>query len=157
MTKCLSKLADFKQKENANIEAYYDRMNDLIFKCNQYGLNRTSLEFNLTFVYGLRKEWRNMCLMIKTQENFDTHSLSNLYNILKTHESGVMEITEENKMKSDGPMTLVSKANVKEYEFEGDAKEDDEGFLLNSYDEAVCYYSNNRVKKFFKKPISENF
>ena len=49
VTKCLSELAKFKQKENENIEAYYDRMNDLIFKCNQYGVVCTTLEFNFTF------------------------------------------------------------------------------------------------------------
>lgn len=34
VTKCLSELAKFKQKENESIEAYYDRKNDLIFRCN---------------------------------------------------------------------------------------------------------------------------
>lgn len=55
VTKCLSELVDFNQKENENIVAYYDMMNDLIFKCIQHGVNLTSLEFNLTFFYGLRK------------------------------------------------------------------------------------------------------
>ena len=31
---------------------------------------------------------------------------------------------------------------------------DNEGFLMNSDDEAVTFYSNNRVKKFFKKPFN---
>lgn len=34
VTKCFSELSNFKQKENKKIEAYYDKMNDLIFKCN---------------------------------------------------------------------------------------------------------------------------
>lgn len=58
-----------------------------------------------------------------------------------------MEIDEENKLNYGGPMALVSKENVKEDEFEGDAHEDDEGFLLNSDDKATAYYSNNKVTK----------
>ncbi|CAI9292979.1 unnamed protein product [Lactuca saligna] len=87
----------YNYKENKNIEAYNDRMNDLILRCNRYG---------------------------------------------------IMEIAEENKLNYGGPMALVSKENV---------KEDEEGFLINSDDEAVSYYSNNRVKNFLKKPISGGF
>ena len=47
VTKCLSELADFKQKENENIEAYYDMVNDLIFNCNRYRVIHTTLEFKL--------------------------------------------------------------------------------------------------------------
>lgn len=46
---------------------------------------------------------------------------------------------------------------MKEDESEGDTKEDEEGFLLKSDDELVSYYSKNRVKTFFKKPMSGNF
>lgn len=87
VTQCLSELSDFKQKENETIKAYYVRLNELIFRCSGYGVVRTTLEFNLTFILGLRKEYRNICLMIKTQENFDTYSLSDVYNILKAQES----------------------------------------------------------------------
>ena len=150
-------MVDFKQKLNETIEEYYDRLNELIFKCNRYRVVSTALEFNLTFILGLRKEWRNMCLMIKTQENFDTYSLSNLYNILKAHQYEVKEIAKENKMNFGGPMGLVSKTTAKQNESDEEAKEGEEGFILNYEDAVVAYYSNNRVKKFFKKPINGNF
>lgn len=60
MKKCLSELVDFKQKKNKSIEAQYGRLNDLIFKCNQYGVIRTIVELNLTFVFKLIKEWKNI-------------------------------------------------------------------------------------------------
>ena len=53
---CLVELKDFKQKESESIEVYYDRFNELIYRCNRYGIIRSSMEFNLIFVMGLRKE-----------------------------------------------------------------------------------------------------
>lgn len=44
-----------------------------------------------------------------------------------------------------------------ESESEEEAKDREDGFLFNSDDEAVVYYSNNKVKKIFKKPFSGKF
>ncbi|XP_023739172.1 uncharacterized protein LOC111887238 [Lactuca sativa] len=92
---CLIELKDFKQKDGEMIESYYDRLNELIYKCNRYGITRSAMEFNLTFVMGLRKEWRSVSMMVKNQQSFDTSSLNDLYNKLKTHESEVKEMAEE--------------------------------------------------------------
>lgn len=83
--------------------------------------------------------------MIKTRENFKTYSLSNLYNILKVHES---EVKENNKMNFGGPVALISKKSTKENRFDEEAKKIEEGLLLNIDDEVVACYSNNKVKKF---------
>ena len=110
------------------------------------------MEFNLIFVMGLRKEWCSVSMMVKNQQSFDTSSLNDVYNQLKTHESEFNEMTEESKLSLGGPLTLVSKMSEKEEEEKDDS--DEEGFMINSDDEAITYYSNNRVKKFFKKPFS---
>lgn len=68
MTQCLSALSNFKQKESESSEAYYDRLNELIYKISRYGVVCTTLKFNITFILGLKKEWKNIYLMIKTQE-----------------------------------------------------------------------------------------
>ena len=52
---CLVELKDFRQKEGETIEVYYDRLNELIYHCNRNGITRTSMEFNLIFVMGIRK------------------------------------------------------------------------------------------------------
>lgn len=54
VSQCLAELTDFKQKENECIEAYYDRFNELIYKCTMYNVVHTSLEFNITFILGLK-------------------------------------------------------------------------------------------------------
>ncbi|XP_042751473.1 uncharacterized protein LOC111903530 [Lactuca sativa] len=96
--------------------------------------------------------------MIKTQENFETHSLSNLYNILKAHESEAKEIAQENSKLSFGvPLALVSKTTGKEVCSDGEADETEESHLMNYDDEVVDCYSNNMVRKFYKKRIGGNF
>ena len=54
-------------------------------------------------------------------------------------------------------MALLSKVYVKEVESDEEAKNGEEGFLFKLDDEAVAYYSNNKVKKFFKKPFNAKF
>lgn len=145
------------QKENVFIAAYYDQFNELIYMCTRYNVIRTSLEFNITFILGL-KEWKNICLMIKTQENFDTYSLSNLYNILKAHMYEVKEIVEETKkMNFGGPLALFSKTSNIEVCSDGEADDREEGMLMTYDEEVVPYYSNNTVKKFYKNPVGGNF
>lgn len=63
--------------------------------------------------------------MIKTQENFDTYSLSDVYNILKAQESQVKEIAKENKLNFGGPMALVSKTTAMDVEYDEEANEDE--------------------------------
>lgn len=101
---------------------------------------------------GLRKEWRSVSMMIKNQQSFNTYSLNDVYNQLKTHESEVYEIMEEAKQSFGGPLALVSK--VSEMESTEKENSDEEGLILNSNDEVIAFYSNNRVKKYFKKPFN---
>lgn len=110
------------------------------------------MEYNLTFIMGLRKELCNVSLMIKTQQCFDNFSLSDCYNVLKAHENEVNEIAEETKMNLGGPLALMSKVFGKEANDELVEKEGlgEEGFIVNSDDKAVDFYSNNKVKIFFK-------
>ncbi|XP_023738187.1 uncharacterized protein LOC111886187 [Lactuca sativa] len=149
---CLVELKEFKQKDGESIEGYYDRLNELIYKCNHYGITRSTMEFNLAFIMGLRKEWRSVSMMVEIQQSFDNSTLNDLYNLLKTHEGEVNEIVEETKLVLGGPLALVSKVIEKETLEKENSNE--EGFLMNPDDEAVAFYSNNRVKKFFKKPFN---
>ncbi|XP_052619539.1 uncharacterized protein LOC128125946 [Lactuca sativa] len=86
--------------------------------------------------------------MVKTQQSFDTSTLNDLYNLLRTHEPEVIERTEESKIGLGGRITLVSK--VSEKEATENERTDDEGLIVNSYDKAIDFYSNNK-KKFEKK------
>ena len=108
---CLVELKEFRQKDAETIENYYDRLNELIYRCNRYGITRSLMEFNLTFIMGLRNEWRSVSMIIKKQQSFDTSSLNDLYNHLKTHEDEVVEMLEESKQSLGGPLALVSKIN----------------------------------------------
>lgn len=65
------------------------------------------MEYNLTFLIGLHKEWRNVSLMIKTEQCFNNFSLSDVYNELKAHKSEVTEIEEETRLGLGGPLALI--------------------------------------------------
>ena len=68
--------------------------------------------------------------------DFDTSTLNDLYNLLKTHEGEVNEIAKESKMSIGGP-SLMSNVNEKESVEKEDS--DSEGFLVNSDDEAIAF------------------
>ena len=95
------------------------------------------MDFNLTFIMGLRKEWRNVSLMVKTQQSFDTSTLNDLYNLLKTHEPEVIKMDEESMLRLGGPLALVSKVSKKE----ATKKEsfDDEGLIVNLVNETIAF------------------
>ncbi|KAL7614205.1 hypothetical protein Lser_V15G05372 [Lactuca serriola] len=85
--------------------------------------------------------------------SFDTSTLNNVYNQLKSHKNEVNEIVEDTKTSLGGPLALVSKMNEKEVHEKSDS-DAEEGFIMNSDDEAIAFYSNNRVRKFFKKAFN---
>ena len=135
---------------------YYDRLNELIYKCTRYGIKITNMEYNITFVMGVHKEWRSVSLMIKTQHGFDFSTLNDVYNQLKTHEAEVTEMVEESRINLGGPLALVSKVTGREIEKEVSENEgsDEEGLIIDSDDEAITFYSNNKVMKFYKKSFN---
>ena len=55
-------------------------------------------------------------MMVKNQQSFDTSTLNDLYNQLKSHENEVNEIAEEATASFGGPLALVSKVSDKECE-----------------------------------------
>ena len=122
-----------------------------MYMWNRYGITSSLMDYNITSVMRLRKEWRSVSMMIKNQQSFECSSLNDVYNQLKTHESEVSEIAEESKMSLGGPLALVSM--VSEVESAEKESSDEEGLLLNFDDEAIAFYLKNWVKKFFKKPF----
>lgn len=62
------------------------------------------------FTKGQGKEWRNISLLIKSHENFESYSLSVFYNILKAHEDDVKESVDEkekDKATFGGPLDFL--------------------------------------------------
>ena len=48
-------------------------------------------------------------MMVKNQQSFDNSTLNDLYNLLKTHDGEVNEISVETKMCLGSSLALVSK------------------------------------------------
>ena len=66
---------------------------------------------------------------------------------MKAHESKVNEIAKETRISLGGPLALVAKISRKEFEkvLAKKEKSDEEGLIVNSDDEAMAFYLNNRV------------
>lgn len=78
-------------------------------------------------------------LMIKTQENINTYSLSNLFNILKAHKSKVKKAAAEtNKINFGGPLDLVYKTISKDVCFDDEGGDNEEGLLIKTDEEVVA-------------------
>ena len=92
-------------------------------------------------------------MMVKNHQSYNTSTLNDLYSQLRRHESEVNEMMEESTLSLGGPLALVSKVSEKEVVGKVDS-DDEEGFIMNTDDEAIAFYSNNKVKKFFKKPFN---
>ena len=53
--RCLLELGVFRQKDGETMEHYYYCLNELIFKCSRYGVIRSTLKYNLTFLMGFKR------------------------------------------------------------------------------------------------------
>nr|KAJ0213712.1 hypothetical protein LSAT_V11C400159680 [Lactuca sativa] len=62
----------------------------------------------------------------------------------------------EFKQKEGGPLALMSKVTSRDAKIESTENDglEDVGLIVNSDDEAMAFYSNNKVKKIFKKPFN---
>ena len=112
----------------------------------KHGIGREVIEQKVTFMNGLKSEWKVVVSIVKAHEQFKNYSLAKLVSILKSHED---EVTKEAKVISGmGSLALVTKGKKA-------AEEDDSDFKLSncelSKEEFAMMVSNPRrfVKKNF--------
>lgn len=79
--------------------------------------------------------------------------------MLKAHEIKINEIAVKGKMNLGGPLALMSMVSAKDSKIEvvEQVNFEDARFLMNFEDEAVTYYSNNKVKNFLKNPFNSMY
>lgn len=78
--------------------------------------------------------------------------------MIRAHEFEEKEIAKETKkIDFGGSLALILKTTSKQVCSNIEAEDNKEGMFMNFGDEVVAYYSNNSVKKFYKKPIGGNF
>lgn len=73
----------------------------------KYDLDRKPIEKKVTFLQGLRSEWKSIVSTVKDHEKFKSYSLLQVIEILKSHEDEVTEVTKS--ITNVGPLALVMK------------------------------------------------
>lgn len=76
--------------------------------------------------------------------------------MIKAYKSEINEIAQKGKFDSGGPLELISKVDEKESEIKTGEQDnsEEEHFLVNFEEEAIAYYSNSKLKRFFNKPLN---
>ena len=73
----------------------------------KHKIKRELIKQKMTFMNGLRSEWKALVSTMKAHEQFNNYSLVKLFGILRSHED---EVTSEGKVVSSmGSLALVAK------------------------------------------------
>ena len=143
----LSEFGEFKQNSDETVTQTFDRFNHLLSKMIKHDIERKLIEQKVTFLNGLRSEWRAVVSTVKAHEQFKSYSLAKLVGILKSQEKIVMQ--EKNVVSSLGSLALLSK---------GKNAVEDEDLNLEDYDLTSEDYAMmvSNPKRFIKKRFPTN-
>ncbi|KAI3767848.1 hypothetical protein L2E82_18277 [Cichorium intybus] len=146
-TTLLSDFGSFAQGSKETLTQTFNRYNHLLSRLLKYNLARTVIEQKVTFLDGLRSEWKAIVSTIKAHEQFKTYTLAKVVGILKSHEKEI--ISEAKATTSLGLLALVAAGTKSaEIDSESDFSDDD----LTREDKALMV---SNPKKFFKKNFSK--
>ncbi|KAL4580202.1 hypothetical protein LXL04_016386 [Taraxacum kok-saghyz] len=109
-TAVLSEFGAFKQKNGETLDQYFDRFNLLLSQLEKFELGRQLIEQKVTFLQGLKTEWKNISTTVKGHEQFDIYSIYEVYGVLKTHEDDIVETV---KTTPGGINALLSRSEKK--------------------------------------------
>ncbi|XP_023748475.1 uncharacterized protein LOC111896725 [Lactuca sativa] len=146
-TLLLSDFGAFSQKADERIDQTFNRFNHLLSIMIKNNLRHEVIEQKVTFMNGLRSEWRAIVSTVKAHEQFKSYSLAKLVGILRSHKD---EVTKEVKIVfSLGSLALVAKGKK---ESEDDSESDLSDSEISKEDKAL-FVSNpkNIYKKIFSR------
>ncbi|KAL4590457.1 hypothetical protein LXL04_003387 [Taraxacum kok-saghyz] len=144
----LSEFGAFKQKSDETLEQYFDRFNLLLSQLEKYSLERKPIEQKVTFLQGLKSEWKNISTTVKGHEQFAVYTIYELYGVLKTHEDDVVESV---KATPGGGNALLSKSENKVKFASPDQSSENEESDDEAEEKALMAYAQ---KKFYKNKFN---
>ncbi|KAI3508867.1 hypothetical protein L1887_23887 [Cichorium endivia] len=142
----LSEFGSFAQKSKETLDQTFNRYNHLLRKLLKFKLEQSNIEQKVTFLNGLRSEWKAIVSTVKAHDQFKSYTLAKLVGILRSHED---EVKKEVKVVSSmGSLGLVAKGKkATNDDSEYDISDDD----FSREDKAMMV---SNPKKFFKKNFS---
>ncbi|XP_052619757.1 uncharacterized protein LOC128126070 isoform X2 [Lactuca sativa] len=113
----------------------------------KHDIERKLIEQKVTFLNGLRSEWRAVVSIVKAHEQFKSYSLAKLVGILKSQEKIVLQ--EKNVVSSLGSLAFLSKSK---------GVMEDKDFNVEDYDLTSEDYAMmvSNPKRFIKKRFPSN-
>ncbi|KAI3729346.1 hypothetical protein L6452_18002 [Arctium lappa] len=111
-TRFMNNFEEFKAKDNESLKAIFDRFCAVINDLRKIKVEKTVLETNLKFLNSLQPEWNKSCHRLRNDVRISTMQIQELYEIMLTDESLVIEkkakLDKKNKKTVD-PVALLTK------------------------------------------------
>ncbi|KAI3735495.1 hypothetical protein L6452_14994 [Arctium lappa] len=110
-TRFMNNFEEFKAKDNESLKVTFDRFCTVINDLRKIKVEKTALETNLKFLNALQSEWNKSCHRLRNDVRISTMQIQELYEILMTDESLVVEkkAKMDKKKKTVDPVALITK------------------------------------------------
>ncbi|KAI3769618.1 hypothetical protein L6452_00727 [Arctium lappa] len=151
-TRYMNNFEEFKAKDGESLKAVFDRFCAIINDLRKIKVEKSELETNLKFLNILQPEWNKSCHKLRNDVRISTMQIQELYEIMLTDESLVLEKKAklDKKKKSVDPVALLTK-QLNEQALSDNAytgSTDDDGEALQK---AMILLSQHYQKKFQPK------
>ncbi|KAI3715260.1 hypothetical protein L6452_22234 [Arctium lappa] len=158
-TRFMNNFEKFQAKDGESLKSVFDRFWAVINDLFKIKVTKTELEANLKFLNALQPEWNKACHRIRNDVRISTMPIQELYEILMTDESMVMEkkakMDKKNKPQSVDPIALIANQLVEQTLTESayDGSTNDDGEAL---EKAMTFLTQLYQKRFKNKSGSNN-
>ncbi|KAI3692849.1 hypothetical protein L6452_32673 [Arctium lappa] len=158
-TRYMNNFEEFKAKDGESLKSVFDRFWVVINDLYKIKVTKTELEANLKFLNVLQPEWSKSCHRMRNNVRISTMPIQELYEILMTDETMVLEkkakLDKKNKPKTVDPISLLASQLAKQALTEDayDGSTEDDGEAL---EKAMILLSQHYQKKFQRRSGSNN-
>ncbi|KAI3707364.1 hypothetical protein L6452_25810 [Arctium lappa] len=158
-TRYMNNFEKFKAKDGESLKNVFDRFWAVINDLYKIKVTKTELEANLKFLNALQPEWNKSCHRMRNDVRISTMPIQELFEILMTDESMVMEkkakMDKKNKPLSVDPIALLASQLAEQALTEStyDGSTDDDG---EAFEKAMILLTQHYQKRFKHKSGSNN-
>ncbi|KAI3771128.1 hypothetical protein L6452_02286 [Arctium lappa] len=158
-TRYMNNFEEFKVKDGESLKSVFDRFWVVINDLYKIKVTKTELEANLKFLNALQPEWSKSCHRMRNDVRISTMPIQELYEILMTDETMVLEkkakLDKKNNPKTVDPIALLASQLAEQALTEDayDGSTEDDGEPL---EKAMILLSQHYQKKFQRRTGSNN-
>ncbi|KAI3672696.1 hypothetical protein L6452_38793 [Arctium lappa] len=156
-TRFMNNFEEFKAKDTESLKVIFDRFCTVINDLRKIKVEKTALETNMKFLNALQPEWNKSCHRLRNDVRISTMQIQELYEILMTDESLVLEkkAKMDKKKKTVDLVALftkqLSEQALSENAYTGSTEDDGEALQ-----KAMILLSQHYQKKFQPRSSSNS-